>query len=39
MATPIEQLQAMRSLEENWNGYGAAAPSATAIDLAQEPVD
>lgn len=36
MATPIEQLQAMRSLEENWDGYGAAAPSATALDLAQE---
>jgi hypothetical protein len=36
MATPIEQLQAMRRLVENWDGYNAAAPSATAIDLAQE---
>jgi hypothetical protein len=36
MATPIEQLQAMRNLEENWDGYGAAAPAAPAIDLAQE---
>jgi hypothetical protein len=36
MATPIEQLQAMRSLMENWDGYGAAVPVATAIDLAQE---
>lgn len=36
MATPIEQLQVMRSLVENWDGYGAAVPAATAIDLAQE---
>lgn len=36
VATPIEQLQAMRSLAENWDGYGAATPSATVIDLAQE---
>jgi hypothetical protein len=36
MATPIDQLEAMRSLAENWDGYGAAAPWATAIDLAQE---
>jgi hypothetical protein len=36
MATPIEQLQAMRSLVENWDGYGAAAPSSAALDLAQE---
>lgn len=36
MTTPIEQLQAMRGVAENWDGYGAAAPSATAIDLAQE---
>lgn len=36
MATPIEQLKAMRSLMENWDGYGAAVPSATVIDLAQE---
>ena len=36
MATPIEQLDAMRSLVENWDGYGADAPSTTAIDLARE---
>lgn len=36
MATQIEQLQAMRSLMENWDGYGAAIPSGTVIDLAQE---
>lgn len=36
MATPIEQLQAMRSMEDNWDGYGAAAPAATVTDLAQE---
>jgi hypothetical protein len=36
MATPNEQLQAMRSLTENWDGYGAAAPQATIIDFAQE---
>ena len=36
MATLIEQLEAMRSLVENWDGYGAAAPEAPAIDLAQE---
>lgn len=36
MANPIEQLQAMRGLAENWDGYGAAAPAATAVDLAQE---
>jgi hypothetical protein len=36
MATPTEQLQAMRSVRENWDGYGAAPPVATALDLAQE---
>src|ERR1700730_10287418 len=36
MTTPIEQLEAMRSLGENWDGYGAAAPQASVIDLAQE---
>ena len=33
MATPIEQLNAMRGLGENWDGYGAAAPQAKVIDL------
>jgi hypothetical protein len=36
MATPIEQLQAMRSMGENWGGYGAAPPQASAIELARE---
>jgi hypothetical protein len=36
MATPIEQLKAMRSIPENWDGYGAAAPQAAIIDFAQE---
>jgi len=36
MFTAIEQLEAMKALAENWDGYGAAAPSATAIELAQE---
>jgi hypothetical protein len=36
MATPIEQLETMRGLPENWDGYGAAAPLANVIDLAQE---
>ena len=29
-------LEAMRRLGENWDGYGAAAPQANLIDLAQE---
>lgn len=36
MAAPTEQLQTMRGLAENWDGYGAAAPQPDAIDLAQE---
>jgi hypothetical protein len=36
MATLIEQLEAMRRLEENWDGYGAATPQANLIDLAKE---
>src|SRR5438445_3737285 len=36
MATSIEQVEAMRRLGENWDGYGAAAPQANLIDLAQE---
>src|SRR5437879_1654087 len=39
MATPSEQLQAMRELKENWDGYGAAAPHPSAIDLALELAD
>ncbi len=36
MAKPIEQLEAMRHLGENWDGYGAAAPQTQIIVLAQE---
>ncbi len=36
MAAPFEQLQAMRGLPENWDGYGGAAPQPQVIDLAQE---
>ncbi len=35
MATLTEQLQAMRQLGENWDGYGGSAPRAEVIDLAQ----
>ena len=34
MATANAQLQAMRDLAENWDGYGAAAPREHIIDLA-----
>ena len=36
MATISEQLEAMRGMSENWDGYHAAAPCATAIDLARD---
>lgn len=36
MTTPIEQLEAMRRLQEGWDGYGAAAPQTAVIDLAGE---
>lgn len=36
MATVNEQLEAMRNLGENWDGYHAAAPEPNVIDLAQE---
>lgn len=36
MATPHEQLQLMRSLAENWDGYGAAAIQSDVVDLADE---
>jgi hypothetical protein len=34
MATSIDQLEAMRDLPENWDGYGGAAPRAEMIDAA-----
>jgi hypothetical protein len=36
MPTLCEQLDAMRNLEENWDGYGAAVLVPEAIDLAKE---
>lgn len=36
MATPIEQLDAMKGLPENWDGYGAAVPIPEAIELAKD---
>ena len=36
MATLNEQLDSMRRLAENWDGYGAASPQANVVDLAQE---
>ena len=36
MAQAIEQLEAMRSVKENWDGYQAAAPCPIAIDLARD---
>jgi hypothetical protein len=36
MSTPREELEAMRGLSENWDGYGAAPPNAPVIDFAQE---
>ena len=36
MATVSEQLEAMRGMGENWDGYHAAAPCTSAIDLARD---
>ncbi|MBI3824069.1 MAG: hypothetical protein HY289_15480 [Planctomycetes bacterium] len=35
MAIADGQFEALRKLPENWDGYGAAAPQARAIDLAR----
>jgi hypothetical protein len=35
MATAAEQLEAMRQLGDNWDGYGGAPPRLDLIDLAQ----
>ena len=35
MATLLEQLDAMRNLRANWDGYGADSPKASAIDQAK----
>ncbi len=34
MATPLEQLEAMRKVSDNWDGYGGAAPRPELIDAA-----
>lgn len=34
MPTVVEQLEAMRSVPENWDGYGGAAPQSAAIEAA-----
>jgi hypothetical protein len=34
MAAPLEQLEAMRKVPENWDGYGGAAPRSELIDAA-----
>jgi hypothetical protein len=36
MATPDAQLQAIRLLKENWDGYGAAVPRLNILELARE---
>jgi hypothetical protein len=36
MATLLEQLHAMRSLVEYWDGYDGAAPDGSVLDLAEE---
>ena len=33
MATLLEQLEAMRGVKANWDGYGADPPAPAAIDL------
>src|SRR5206468_1076426 len=32
----LDQLQAMRNLPENWDGYGAATPNPSVLELARE---
>ncbi len=34
MATPNEQIQALRALPENWDGYGAASPCSDILTAA-----
>ena len=36
MATPIEQLDAMRALAPNWDGYNADPPDPAVIEVAKE---
>ncbi len=36
MATPVEQLDAMRNLRANWDGYNADPPSPEVLEVAKE---
>jgi hypothetical protein len=36
MATPLEQLDAMRNLAPNWDGYNADPPRPEVLDVAKE---
>ncbi len=36
MATPLEQLDAMRGLAPNWDGYDADPPAGHVLDVAKE---
>jgi hypothetical protein len=36
MATPLEQLDAMRNLQPNWDGYHADPPRPEVLELAKE---
>lgn len=36
MATPLEQLDAMRDLRQNWDGYDGDPPLPAVLDLAKE---
>ena len=35
MATATEQLDCLKNLPENWDGYGAAVPEPDVVDLAK----
>ena len=39
MATPLEQLDAMRTLAPNWDGYNADPPRSDVLDVAKEFVE
>jgi len=36
MATPLEQLELMKQLKDNFDGYGGAPPAAPVLELAKE---
>ena len=39
MATPLEQLDAMRTLAANWDGYNGDPPRSDVLDVAKEFVE